>query len=162
MSKFTTIEERFWAKVNKTDTCWLWTASVWDNGYGRFVKVHGTDTPAHRFSWALHNGAIPDGLWVLHKCDVRRCVRPDHLFLGTPQDNMDDKCRKGRHRCGVGSMQPRAKLNEVKVLEIKAMKGLATATSVGLKYGVSYSIITGIWNGTKWKHVKDPAEKLHL
>jgi len=101
------IEERFWDKVNK-DTesgCWVWQSSIRGNGYGAFFthlqpegrKCHG----AHRYSWELSNGAIPEGLWVLHKCDNRICVNPDHLFLGDRTDNMRD-CANKKRVCTVG------------------------------------------------------------
>jgi hypothetical protein len=95
--------DRFWSKVQKTETCWLWTASKRHKGYGAFcyerngIKVQGR---AHRFSWELHFGEIPEGLFVLHRCDNPACVRPDHLFLGTNQDNVDDMMAKGRHVAG--------------------------------------------------------------
>ena len=72
-------EERFWEKVEKTETCWLWTAAKYPGGYGVFGIHPKVMKAAHRFSWELANGPIPEGLWVLHKCDVRHCVRPDHL-----------------------------------------------------------------------------------
>ena len=94
-------DDRFWAKVEKTDGCWLWTGAIsGGTGYGGFaweLKPH-LQTGAHRASWLLHNGEIPEGLWVLHHCDNRRCVRPDHLFLGTAKDNHTDMLVKGRER----------------------------------------------------------------
>lgn len=90
-------EERFWVKVDKTAPggCWLWTGVRRPNGYGSFSvrqKYFGT----HRFSWELTNGPIPTGLNVLHRCDVRACVNPEHLFLGTHRDNAIDREQKGR------------------------------------------------------------------
>lgn len=88
---------RFWKHVRKTESCWIWTGGT-ITGYGQF---HPTDTrvmKAHRFSWELHYGPIPAGLWVLHRCDTPPCVRPDHLFLGTHADNMADARAKGRLR----------------------------------------------------------------
>ncbi len=92
-------EERFWKHVHKTDSCWLWTASVNDKGYGQlFVGVGKSPLRAHRVSWELHRGLIPIGLLVLHHCDNPPCVRPDHLFLGTYKDSTQDMISKGRQR----------------------------------------------------------------
>ena len=101
------INQRFWEKVNKTasNDCWEWTSSIRGNGYGAFFthlieegrKCHG----AHRYSWELTNGQIPNGLWVLHKCDNRICVNPEHLFLGNRADNMKD-CATKKRVCTIG------------------------------------------------------------
>ena len=101
------VEDRFFPRVNKDGPvvrpelgpCWVWTACSNARGYGRF-SYRGTPTLAHRVSWELHRGAIPDGLSVLHKCDNPPCVRPEHLFLGTMAENNLDKCKKGRWRKG--------------------------------------------------------------
>lgn len=88
-------EDRFWSKVRKGDGCWEWTAWINSNGYGEFTKDH-KNLKASRVSWILTYGPIPDGLFVCHHCDNPPCVRPDHLFLGTPLDNMRDMIAKGR------------------------------------------------------------------
>jgi hypothetical protein len=108
-----TTAQRFWPKVQKTDTCWLWTGT--NNGssndpsrkwpYGQLRdKVDGkwVRKQSHRISWELHNGPIPKGLWVLHRCDTTLCVNPDHLFLGTPKANTSDMVSKGRSKFGGG------------------------------------------------------------
>lgn len=87
--------ERFWAKVRKTDDCWLWTASADGKGYGKML-VDGKLQQAHRLSWLIHTGESPGDWHVCHKCDNPPCVRPDHLFLGTAVDNMRDMHAKGR------------------------------------------------------------------
>jgi len=87
--------ERFWAKVQKSDGCWLWTASTDGKGYGKML-VDGGLQQAHRISWQLHTGISPGALDVCHTCDNPPCVRPDHLFAGTALDNIMDMLSKGR------------------------------------------------------------------
>ncbi len=128
-AKSTPAEPRFWAKVTKGEGCWEWQGAPSANGYG-MIKAEGKYIGAHRYSWELYKGAIPDGLFVCHACDNRRCVRPDHLFLGTNQDNQLDALAKGRIKTGVeshghlqphpcGEENPNAKLTDAKVREIR-------------------------------------------
>ncbi len=85
-----------WKYVQRTDSCWLWTRAKNRKGYGQF-RVNGKLHITHRLAWELHNGSIQEGIHVLHRCDVPSCCRLDHLFLGTNQDNVDDKMAKHRH-----------------------------------------------------------------
>lgn len=78
-----TVEERFWAKVQKTDTCWLWTACVVRGGYGLFMVRHGEAWMAHKYAYHLTGGIVPEGLILMHACDVPNCVNPAHLVVGT-------------------------------------------------------------------------------
>ena len=98
------ILERFWSKVQKTSNCWNWIGSQQGNGYGYLhngTREKRNPLRAHRFSYEIHYGDIPSGLWVLHKCDNRLCVNPKHLFLGDRTDNMRDCAAKGRV-CTIG------------------------------------------------------------
>ena len=88
---------RFWSKVDKGGECWLWMATKNGDGYGRF-RHNGNLVGAHRLSYEMCIGPIPDGKQVLHSCDVPNCVNPEHLFLGTHRDNMIDMHKKKRHK----------------------------------------------------------------
>jgi len=90
-----TIMKRFFDKVEKTESCWLWIAGGRGKGYGSF-KINGKSIDAHRVSYELHNGEIPKEMHVCHTCDNTKCVNPDHLFLGSPKDNWQDGFNKGR------------------------------------------------------------------
>lgn len=93
-----TLAERFWAKVQKGPGCWTWTGCRDDHGYGMF-RPYGRKASArraHRVAWELTHGPIPAGMFACHKCDNPQCVRPAHLFLGTPADNAHDRDKKGR------------------------------------------------------------------
>jgi hypothetical protein len=93
-------EERFWRRVDKTGGCWNWTGGRGDHGYGSFTGDGGVAISAHRYSFQLHNGPIPDGLVICHCCDNPACVKPEHLFLGTQRDNVHDMIQKGRRVLG--------------------------------------------------------------
>lgn len=110
-----TLAQRFWEKVRKTETCWLWTASKNPYGYGQMIREG-------RLSWEFAHGVIPEGLCVLHRCDVPACVRVDHLFLGTKADNTDDMVAKGRASGGNlrGELHGNSKLTAQMVLEIRS------------------------------------------
>jgi len=100
------ITERFWARVRKTDACWLWTGTTTLAGYGQ-LRVNGKKIYTHRFVLALFGREVPSGLVVMHSCDVPACVNPDHLSVGTDGDNVRDAVRKGRH------VSPQTKYSEI-------------------------------------------------
>lgn len=128
--------------------CWLWTRSVDGKGYGAitYAKKHQR---AHRISYAAFKDIIPEGLYVCHKCDVRACVNPDHLFLGTLQENFKDMRLKGRS-C-KGSKKWSAKLTEEQVLAIR--KDSRSSFVIGKEYGVSKVAIEMIKRRATWRHI---------
>ena len=131
--------------------CWLWTAYVSTAGYGTIQIDARNHILAHRASWEIHRGAIPDGMRVCHKCDVRCCVNPSHLFLGTQSDNIRDAVQKGRFTGPRGERQWLAKLAIETVREIKLSKEAGRA--LAKRIGVSFSTISDIRRGRTWKHV---------
>ncbi len=155
---------RFWKYTDRTsspDDCWPWIGPLYSNDYGRLAKPgHAAGgVLAHRFSWQLHFGPIPAGLLVCHHCDNRRCVRPDHLFVGTQRQNMDDMVAKGRgfseakvHR---GMDHGRAILSDEQVLAIRSCYASGGVSYHGLAvlYGVSIPTIGGIVRRLTWKHL---------
>ena len=152
---------RFWSHVTKSDGCWEWQASCYPNGYGATSRNQRSIT-AHRLAWELTNGPIPDGLQVLHECDNRRCVRPDHLFLGTHADNMADRQAKNRQAFGTRNAKytmPRdgrpgaPKLTEDQVREIRAAVG-ESARDLATRYGVCRGTIDGIRARRRWAHLE--------
>lgn len=145
-----TQEQRFWSHVDTTGECWVWIASTRSFGYGH-LHFDGCSQAAHRVSWQLHNGPIPDGLLVLHRCDNPRCVNPDHLFLGTDADNVADKLAKGR---GVwGETVGRSKLTSDQVLAIDCDPRAHSA--IAEEYGLAHSTVSRIKNRRRWKRLFD-------
>lgn len=165
--------DTFWERVNvasDSQSCWLWTGTLTYNGYGKFY-FKGRTWRAHRFAYANCVVAIPSGVYVCHTCDVRACVRPSHLFLGTAADNIRDGSAKGRMAKAVGGRHgsrthpnrvPRGErhhhsiLTTEKVLEIlQYMEATPRPTQKELakQYGVSETAINQILKGTRWKHV---------
>lgn len=141
---------RFLSKINKTQNCWFWIACLYsEKGYGAF-RLRGETKLAHRVSWELHCGSIPEGLWVLHKCDIKNCVNPDHLFLGTHRDNMQDAALKDRFE--RGNRHHNAKLTLEQVSEIRSLCSTKRYTHRALasQFGVSRQAITDVVNFTKW------------
>lgn len=148
-------EERFWGSVEKSDGCWNWKGALNHvrGGYGCFNTGSGRRmVGAHRFSWQLHHGPIPNGLFVLHRCDNPSCVRPEHLFLGTHEENMADMVAKGRGQ--RGERQHMAKLTESDVREIRSAASRGeNYGAIAKRFGVCRGNISQIALGNIWKHV---------
>jgi hypothetical protein len=143
---------KYWKKVNieNNDDCWFWYGGLNSKGYG-VVGYRGKHYLAHRVSYELNLGKIPSGLLVLHKCDQRNCVNPNHLFLGTHKDNMEDMVNK--NRSARGDRNGRAKLKESDVKEIieDYRNGTSSYRMLAERYHVSSNVIAGIVNNVYWK-----------
>ena len=152
MLKALAFEKFFLPKIKKTDTCWLWAGSIRPNGYGLF-KFKGKKYSAHRFAYELFKNEIPKDMHVCHTCDIRNCVNPDHLWLGTHLDNMRDKSIKGRQV--TGEKNGKAKLTETQVLSIreKYATGEYTQPELGKEFNVSLITVSRILNKKAWKHI---------
>lgn len=131
--------------------CLEWTRSKNDRGYGK-IRARGRLMYAHRLSYELAIGPVPTELMVLHRCDNRCCINPDHLFLGTHQENMDDRDAKAR-QCR-GEAHGRHKITEADAIEIIGADSRAEAVSVARRIGISPSHARDIFNGEKWKHLQ--------
>lgn len=145
---------RFEANVQKSDGCWVWMGRLTRRGYGSVLSARPKRRAmaAHRISWELYRGPIPEGMLVLHRCDYPPCVNPDHLFLGTVADNNRDMVEKGRST--RGERHPKARLKACDVLEIRRLsESGATNQAVATMFGVSDSTIDAIRNRRRWNHV---------
>ncbi len=147
-AQFTDAITRFWSNVKKGNTpdeCWLWTGSQ-TSGYGTFHGALNKLTLAHRFSYELYHGPIPEGLFVCHHCDSRACVNPAHLFLGTNHDNAIDAAHKGRMAKG------KLTIDDVRTIREMHAAG-ARGCDLAQRFGVSQGLISAILTGRSWKHV---------
>lgn len=154
----TDVKERFMEKVipEPNSGCWLWSAGekIKGGGYGAF-GYKGKVARAHRVSYELFCAEIPIGLFVLHKCDNPCCVNPDHLFLGTHQDNMDDRERKNRNKLPFqdGEKNHQAKLTEDDVRKIRSMSEMRHE-DIAKIFNVQRRQISRIIERKRWAHVK--------
>lgn len=157
------LNERFWAKVNQTSGCWEWTGSRNPKGYGQIQRGGrgGGLVLTHRLSWEIHNGSIPDSLFVLHKCDNPACVRPDHLWIGSKAENTADMMAKGRHKTAPpkrllrGEDHPNARLTNdiVSAIRERCASGELSQSEAGRVYGLTSGSVNRIVKRLRWKHL---------
>ena len=159
--------EQFMRSVDTSGECWLWNGRISDNGYGQCSTAEKPRS-AHRASWVLHYGIITRGLCVLHRCDVRHCVNPKHLFLGSRADNQADMAQKGRgangrkngtathpERLRRGETNHKAKLTTDQVMEIRHRYDAGGLTTYDLaeEYGVGQGTIHKVVSRNTWRHI---------
>lgn len=144
----------------RTD-CWAWNLARHKSGYGRF-KVFGRSIRAHRIAYELAKGPIPEGMYVCHRCDNPECVNPDHLFVGTPAENSQDRDRKGRHGSWTkpearprGEAQDGARLTDENVRDIRARyaAGGVTQKALAEEYDVGETTVFNVIHRLNWRHV---------
>ena len=146
-----TLKERFEEKyIPEPNTgCWLWNANAMPSGYG-MIWDGGRTKGAHRVSYELYKGEIPEGLHVLHRCDVPGCVNPDHLFLGTHAENMRDRNEKGR--AVRGEKHGQAKLTKKDIRDIR--EDVRSQEVIAVDYGICQAMVSAIKLKKKWAHVE--------
>ncbi len=175
--------DSFWRRVRKGDGCWIWTGEKYQNGYGRFNWRYSPrcSTTAHRAAYMLTNGPIADGMIACHRCDVRDCVNPSHIFIGSHLDNMRDMREKGRGSTGAshaaavsigaqkgedhwtkrtpgrtskGATHYSTSLTEDDVREIRRRSaGSETQRAIAAEFGLSEPTVSSIVHRKRWAHV---------
>lgn len=156
--------ELFWAQVDKSGDCWIWTGRVTADGHGvtgRWSRSRTTDVKAHHISWFVAHGSWPPfGMVVRHRCDNARCVRPEHLELGTDADNVADRVARGRS--AAGNRNGRARLTEAQVREVAALAdaGVTSLAEIGRRFGVDHGTVRAIARRETWRHLWLPVPRL--
>lgn len=152
--------ESFWRCADRSDGCWLWNRPV--DAASRYPRIRfgGRRIKAHRCAWELSFGPVPEGMHVLHRCDVTTCVRPDHLFLGTHADNMADKAAKGRVVAPSGEANPLARITGSEALAIRyAVDAGRSQTDVAREFGLDQTHVSRIVRGQAWAAVGGPLQR---
>lgn len=135
---------------NLSSGCWEWAGYCNPDGYGQ-RKINGKTLRAHRMSYTVYSGEIPEGLCVLHKCDNPKCCNPEHLFIGTHSDNMKDMWDKNRHP-REKNPELSAKLTKDQVMYVRNAEGSISGDALGRILNVSGGTIRNIWNGVTWRN----------
>lgn len=148
------MHDYFMQRVHVTDTCWLWMMSTNLKGYGFFWDPEQKKLVyAHRYAYELFVGPVPDDMLVCHTCDTPPCVHPEHLFLGTNTDNMQDMISKGRSPVRAGVSNPRARLTEDDVHMIRSLykNERVSQSQIARAYGIAQQTVSAIVTRTNWQ-----------
>jgi len=150
--------KNFWKKVEikDEDSCWIWKGKHCHNGYGQ-LKINRKDKMAHRVSWIIHFGEIPEGMIVCHHCDNPECVNPKHLFIGTYKDNIADCIRKGRNKTSIlrGESNGSSKLkdSQIPIIRQKYSTGEYSLRKLGKEYGIGFEAIRRVIKHMSFKNI---------
>jgi len=152
---FALAEKKLRERSETAGDCILWSGAKFRKGYGA-LTIGGATYSAHRLSWAIHNRSVPgEGMHVMHSCDVRHCINPAHLSLGTAADNLADAKSKGRTGRAKGSSSVRAKWNEQQVLQAAHMHAEGFSWGrIGQEFGVHASTVSAAVSGRQWPHLR--------
>lgn len=145
--------EWFWNHVRKTPTCWLWIGTCFTDGYGAFYRG-GQARRAHRESYAMAYGSVPKGMLICHTCDTPSCVRPTHLWPGTPKANLEDMVAKGRSLVGERNHFARLTADDVRQIRSLYRPGVVTMEQVGSQFGVTRKMVHAIVRRYAWTHIE--------
>lgn len=144
-----------WLRVAIGDGCWEWTGPRGTKGYG-LIQIAGVSHATHRLSWELKHGLIPDGLCILHRCDNPPCVRPSHLFLGTPGDNNRDTSAKGRNKYGEAHGRSKLTIDQAVAIRSRRLAG-ESVSSLSREFDIARGVVRQIAAGTLWRRAIEEA-----
>jgi len=148
------MKKRFLSKIYQTDDCWEWTGNTDKDGYGKFwINSLRRNDMAHRISYQIFIGEIPQGLWVLHKCDNPSCVNPEHLFVGTAKDNSADRDNKGRGISGERVQTHKLIPSDIPVIKELYQKGFSQR-EIGEQFNCSQESISRLLLGKSWRCIQ--------
>jgi hypothetical protein len=151
------IDDLFAHTKEDENGCWIWQGALSREGYGKVRSRNGRYLSTHRAAYEVQHGPIPEGMLVCHKCDVRKCIRPSHLWLGTHLENLRDRDAKGRGRPLRGTRNPSAKLTQADVERIRALysTGKLSCAKIAQQFGVARQTVHAIVLRRKWRPERD-------
>ncbi len=147
--------DAFWSKIIKTSTCWEWVGGKHGSGYGQCWTGYHGERLAHRAMWIKWFGSIPEGMYVLHKCDNKTCVNPEHLYLGTQTQNVKDNVDRGLTNTGSKHWNSSIQEADVRCIRFSFRQGLSIRC-IANRFNLSYKNTWAIVHNLKWRHICPP------